>query len=130
CIGRASTPGESARPGSPVGEPGLPVSTSVVRRGVNEFDEAVLVLVATDRDDQIGGGADDAVAERHAPQAVFTDLLPTRVTHGAQEPAGARVEGVDLAAVLVADQQRVGEPAPGMGRDDHAPRTVKDATGH
>src|SRR5512140_350683 len=59
--------------------------TSVVQRRVNEFHQAVLVLVTTDRDGQIVGGAEDAVAERHAPQAVFADLLFSRVAHGAEE---------------------------------------------
>jgi hypothetical protein len=97
---------------------------------VNEFDEAALVLVATDRDDQVVRGADDAVAERHAPQPVFADLLSTRVSHGAQESTGVWIECVDLAAVLVADQQRVGELAPRVRRDNHAPRTIKDAAGY
>ena len=37
---------------------------AVVRR-VNECDEAVLVLVGADRDDEVVRGTDDAVAEGH-----------------------------------------------------------------
>src|SRR4051794_41533576 len=39
--------------------------------GVNECDEAVLVLVGANRDDEVVRGADHAVAEGHAPQPVL-----------------------------------------------------------
>jgi hypothetical protein len=68
--GRAGALSDEDSGRAPVSEPGLclPIAgLAVFGSGVDESDEAVVVLVGADRDDEIVGGADHAVAEGHAP---------------------------------------------------------------
>src|SRR5438128_2933702 len=80
--------------------------------------------------DSGGVAASGAVADLQAPEPIDLDGLTVRVLERAEEIAGCRIEGVDLAIAEIAYQQTAGQAAEVAGREGQSPRRVEGLAGN